>query len=132
MSSILIQSQEQNCELDKIILWNYTFAESCESIFNPLLHRLENTLFINYSNVTIIQKKGSQYRYAKSKIHNPVYSVYYKNILFADIICEVGGFETYYQIIYNSCFTDCKIFIKVVELFSKIIPLFILKIVFSF
>jgi hypothetical protein len=132
MSSILIHSQDKNCNLEKIILWNHAFAETCEYIFYPLLRRFENTLFVNLNNVTIVQKKGSRYRLSKGQIYNPVYSIYYQNILFAEIFCEVGGFETYYQIIYNTSFTDCKIFVKVVELFSKIVPLFILKIVFSF
>jgi hypothetical protein len=132
MSSILIQSQDENCNLEKIILWNHAFAETCELIFDPLLRRFENTLFVNFSNVTIVQKKGNRYRLSKSQIYNPVYSIYYQNILFAEIFCEVGGFETYYQIIYNTSFTDCKIFVKHVEIISKFFPLDILEIIFSF
>lgn len=132
MSLILIHSQEKNCKLDKIILWNHAFAETCEFIFHPLLRRFENTLFVNFYKVTIFQKKGSRYRLSKSQTYNPVYCIHFQNILFAEIYCEVGGFETYYQIIYKTSFTDCKIFVQYVEIISKFFPLDILEIIFSF
>ena len=136
MVSILILDTDIEREVNFIELWDKFFSKQCNLLLSPLLEINENNLHIVNQHTKIIQKKGIRNKLYPTRIYyNPHYSIYYKNIHFIDIVCNVGGWDTTYSIQYKTRFYSCLLFIKYVDVVFDLlrkIPMNIIEIVFDF
>lgn len=98
MTICLNDSDANETTLTEIPIWNGNFYKYCLSVFQPILIASEecNSITTLNSDVIILQKKGRIN--VLLKVFNPMYSIYYKNILIATIIVDVAGWDTYYDI----------------------------------
>ena len=98
MTICLNDSDDDEKILTVIPIWNGNFYKYCLSVFYPFLIASKECNAITTLNrgVIIQQKKGRKNILLKA--YNPLYCIFYKNILIANIIVEVAGWDTYYDI----------------------------------
>jgi hypothetical protein len=96
--TICLNDSDDEKILTEIPIWNSNFYEYCKIIFYPFLRPSKkcNVITTLNSEVLILQKKG--FRNALLKVYNPIYCIIYKNIPIANIIVDVAGWDTYYDI----------------------------------
>jgi len=122
MSICLNESDEDEKILTEIPIWNGNFYKYCIYMFHPFLIASKecNSITTLNSEVIIQQKKGRKNILLKA--YNPLYCIYYKNILIANIIVDVAGWDTYYDI---EWFLDQK-YLKTLLILGKKFPVNIL------
>lgn len=98
MSICLNESDNDEKILTEIPIWNGYFYKYCLCVFHPFLIASNecNAITTLTSEIIIVQKKGSKNILLKA--YNPLYCIYYRNILIANIIVDVAGWDTYYDI----------------------------------
>jgi len=98
MTICLNESDDDEKILTEIPIWNGNFYNYCLNVFYPLLIASKECNAITTLNTEVIiqQKKGKKNLLLKT--YNPLYTIYYKHISLANIIVDVAGWDTYYDI----------------------------------
>ena len=101
MTICLLESDDEEIILTEIPIWNHDFYKYCINNFDDFFKECSekyNVIQIQNPELVVIQKKGSKNHLFHTKLYNPLYSLYYKSMHLADIIVDVGGWGTFYDI----------------------------------